>query len=189
VIIVALIALFFFGNRDRQHEKQAEIQLARGVPERVQPFAKDVMARACNMLDWIDHLELKPGEALPAALILSDGRAPWELPPDLDGILAPIESELGRSGQSETLIAHERLSALRSAAKALNASAADLLTAQIAADSGRAGTAKSKFEAARKEARHAVSRAEEAMEPLPERPILEGGPAIMMSAEDPCAAL
>jgi len=183
LILVALLA-------DRWPAKgKSGTAFAQSVPGRLQPFAKHITARACGLLAWIDHLQNKRGQPLPATLILSDGAAPWEPIPLLAENLAQIEQQLGDFEQADIKIAQFRVSWMRSANKALQSSVADLLTAQVAADLGRAETARSKFESARDQARRAASRAEEAAEPLPTTAILDGGGAVLMSAQDPCAVL
>jgi hypothetical protein len=172
----------YSGNQKKAEKAQDAVAFARTVPAQFEPSAKDIMARACSLADWIDHLELKRGEPLP------DSQAPWEKLPQLESKISAIESKLGQSEQFEILVARDKVARLRDAAEALRTSAADLLTAQVARDTGQTATAKSKFESARKQAERAVSRAEQAMEPVPNVPTLEGG-AVMMTAEDPCDAL
>jgi hypothetical protein len=184
---IVVVVVFFVSRWQDAEQDRSATAFAKTVPSRLEHSAKNVMARACNMLDWIEHLQLKRGEPLPAKLILSDGHMPWESLPPVEQNFTNMESNL-RGSSLDVLVARDRLSALRNASQALQASATDLLTAQIAADSGRAGTAKSKFESAREQAQRAVNRAEEAMEPLPTKPILEGG-AVMLSTADPCDAL
>lgn len=180
--------VWYFADRKEEQARQEAAAFALTVPGEIEPVAKDIMARACNMLDWIDHLALKPGEPLPADLILSDGRAPWEPLPYFEDALAKMESRLGGKDEMETMMARDKLGRLRDAGLALRAAAADLLTAEVAVDAGRAATAQSKFKSAREQAQRAVNRAEEAKEPLSAQPILEGG-AVVVTAEDPCDAL